>query len=146
MVLYQNPIAMIDFMLDNLRCEAFEGTGSMFERLILKLYGNLLPTLRFSYTRQRETAFLSFILAGLGGNDRVNHSHLKRPVAEYNDALFSDYVSSHANTAVQVVAEGIHKINDDSIAIHPILILSLARKVIRFGNQEQNKRKSDEKE
>ena len=55
MFLYQNPIAMVDFVLNNLRRIALEGADSKLERLILEFNRNLLPTLRLSYTSQRDS-------------------------------------------------------------------------------------------
>ena len=110
----QNPIAMVDLMLDDLGCEALKDTRSGMERLILISNGDLPVSFCFSDACQRQTAFLCFVFSRFCGDLRVDHDHLHWTIAEYDDALLlTDHVGGHAYAAVLVGSQGVHQVSDD---------------------------------
>ena len=57
----QNPVAVIHFVLDNLRCKSFECTGPLPESLILIFHRDSLITFCFSDSGKRQASFFRFI-------------------------------------------------------------------------------------
>ena len=67
----QDPIAMVDLVLDDLRCPAGKGLDAQLAVHGLVLHLDALPALCFPHTFQRKTALFGFVLAGLFQDDRV---------------------------------------------------------------------------
>ena len=105
---------MVYFMLDNLRCKAFECTGSLPEGLILIFHRDPLITFRLSDPGKRQTAFFRLELSCSGDDLWINHDHLHRPITENDDTLpYSDHIRRHAHTAVEISPQRIQQIHND---------------------------------
>ena len=67
----QDPIAMVNLVLDDLCRPAGKGLDAGFAVHGLVLHLDALPALCFPHALQGKTALLGFVLAGLFQDDRV---------------------------------------------------------------------------
>ena len=109
--LYQNPIAMVELMLDYFSRPAGESLepGLKFFILPLNLDSPEAPSL--SAPCKGETALLGFICPGLLHDDGVEHDLILAVVFKGDDALIhADHVGGHAHAAILVGDERVEQI------------------------------------
>ena len=98
---YQNPLAVVDLMLNDLRRPTGKGFDARLKFLILPLHLDGLKALGFPCTAEGEAAFFRFIRGGLLHDDGVKHDQVFALIIKRDDALAdADHVGCHANAAV----------------------------------------------
>ena len=133
--LYQNPVAMVDLVLDYFSRPAGESLepGLKFFILPLNLDSPEAPSL--SAPCKGVTALLGFICPGLLHDDGVEHDLIRPLVVENNDALvYPDHIRRHAHAAVLVGGEGVDEVLGDGEVIGGGWFGFLGEKTFVFAN------------
>ena len=109
--LYQNPIAMVELVLDYFSRPAGEGLEPELKFFILPLNLDSPEAPDFPAPREGETALFSLVRPGLLHDYRVEHDLMLAVVFKGDDALVhADHVGGHAHTAVLVGDERVEQI------------------------------------
>lgn len=109
--LYDNSIAVIDLMLDDLRGKAAEIFDSGLEFLILVFQLNASTSARFARAGKRKASLLRFVGIVLPQDFRIVH-HGVFALIIYGDDAFAhaDHVRRHAHAAAFVEFQRVQKI------------------------------------
>ena len=82
---YQNSLAVVDLVLDDLRHPAGEGFEPCLELLVLPLHLNGLETLRAPRTGEGQAALLGLIHPRMFDDDGIEHDHVFALVVKGDD-------------------------------------------------------------
>ena len=108
---YDDPVAVVDLVLYDLRRPAGEGLEAGLKLFVLPLNLDAAEALRFPHAGERKTALLGVESAGALHYDGVQHDHIFAVVLKGDDALFNaDHVRRHADAAVLVAYERVQKV------------------------------------
>lgn len=109
--LYHNPVAMIHFMLDNLRHPAGIFPMLLLEMLIEVIDFYLLISRTWACPVERQTSLFHLIRARFLRDNRIHHRELERSACHDDDILlYADHIGRHADTMVQIRPECIEQI------------------------------------
>ena len=89
----QNSLAVVDLVLDDLRCPAGEGLEPCLELLILPLHLDSPEAFCLPGAGVGQAALLGLIGSGSLNNDRIEHDHVFTLVVKDDDA-FVDAVAA----------------------------------------------------
>ena len=109
--LYDNSIAVVNFVLDYLRRPAGEGFDAGLEVFVLPFHLNGAVALGFAGALQRETALLRLKRVGAFDDSRVKHCHIFAVVVKSNDTLVhTDHIGCQTNTGLGVGFQGVKEV------------------------------------
>ena len=109
--LYHNPIAMINLMLNNLRCPPCILLALLFPVHILIFHFYFLISGTFSHTSQRQASFFCLIFSGSFYNLWIEHCYIHESHIDSNDTFFyPNHISCHTNTAFFMRFQCVQKI------------------------------------
>ena len=101
--LYQNPIAVVELVLDYFSRPVGEGLEPELKFFILPLNLDSPEAPDFPAPREGETALFGLVCPGLLHDDGVEHEHVFAVIFKSDDALVdADHVRRHADAAVLV--------------------------------------------
>ena len=111
-VLYQDAIAMIHFVLNDLGCPAGEGFQSGLQGSILIADFDFTEAFGFPGSAQQgKTAFFRFICFAAADDLRIQHHHVAALTVECNDIFENaDHVGSHAHAFFFMGSQGIQQV------------------------------------
>ncbi len=106
-----NPIAMVDFVLNNLRGEALIGLNPCLERAGLVLHLDALVPLAWAGALQRKASFFGLVPAACLDDFGVEHQQKIAVVIHHNHPyLRANHVGGQPHTAVGVGGKGVEQI------------------------------------
>ena len=112
--LNDDTVAVVDFMLNDLRSEATEAATALDEAAVQILNFDGFKAFARAFSHERKTTLLSFVRAGFFYNNRIYHRYIKRSMRKNNDTLAdTDHVGSKADTFFFVGLQSIKQVSDD---------------------------------
>ena len=103
--LYNNPHAMIDFVLYNLGYPTFKETRPTPKLCVVIAQAYRLITLRFAFATKRQTAFFRIVSARFLDDLRVIHDVFDAFIGDGNDTLsYADHIRRKPDACVFVGA------------------------------------------
>lgn len=88
----QNSLAVVDLVLDDLRCPAGEGLEPCLELLILPLHLDSPEAFCLPGAGVGQAALLGLIRPGLFDNDRIKHLHLEKYLQKAQSLIVYGYM------------------------------------------------------
>lgn len=103
-----NTIAVIDFVLNDLCCPAFECMALLLPVDVEIFYLDFFVARAFSCASQGKTAFLCLIFPFSGNDNGIEHGNIHETHADRNDTFFhTDHIRRQTHTAGFVCLQGV---------------------------------------
>ena len=135
LILYQNPVAVVDLVLDDLCGEARKRFGFPLKFIVLILHFDRFVSCGFSRrAEERQTVLLGFIRRGFKGNLGVIHNGRSHAVDKGDDFdRFAYHIRRHTDAGLAVSVQGIEQITrDQAIALFKVRSDSLPSSAVDY--------------
>ena len=107
----EDALAVVDFVLYDLRREAGKGSDAALELLVLPLHLDGPESFRLPNAGERQAPLLRLVGPGLLDNDGVEHDHICAVALKGDDPLAdADHIGCHPHAALPVVSQCIQQI------------------------------------
>lgn len=114
MLLDEYAVAVVDFVLDDLRGVLGEGLRARGERLVKIAHADAPPARGGACARKGEAAFFRLVLVGALDDDRVVHEPRTLAVLHHDDALaLPNHVGCQANALMRMRRKGVEQVLTD---------------------------------